>query len=407
MKVAKNYLMQKTFWFLAVASLLFLSSNLSVVLGITSRRTVAIMPIIIYMTIQILRGYFKWKNIPSLNKSAVIFGFICIIYVFINPRFSIELLLQIITFTFIPFIIYAYMEQMQEWEKEILKKCIILLLLLEFGIALYERLTYSILFQVTDEEVTGFNNQGDTWSFRSMALFGHSLANALIITTISLFLLSSKEIKLKHKFILWICSFISLLCFNSRGNIIIFLIGSLPFLYSYFKNTSLKNKALLFLFIIIGFFTSPQLEDLNLGGRLLNQKISTSDSSTMARFEAFDIFQYADTQMLFWGSDTTEYLQLMYIHTQASWVENGFLVIILQYGCIIGIPLIILLLRMQWKTMKSFHKLEKTVIITAFIVIGMSNPQMAIPIQWMVFFFSCYAFRSKQYKLFFSKHDCK
>ena len=384
MKVAKNYLMQKTFWFLAVASLLFLSSNLSVVLGITSRRTVAIMPIIIYMTIQILRGYFKWKNIPSLNKSAVIFGFICIIYVFINPRFSIELLLQIITFTFIPFIIYAYMEQMQEWEKEILKKCIILLLLLEFGI-----------------------DQGDTWSFRSMALFGHSLANALIITTISLFLLSSKEIKLKHKFILWICSFISLLCFNSRGNIIIFLIGSLPFLYSYFKNTSLKNKALLFLFIIIGFFTSPQLEDLNLGGRLLNQKISTSDSSTMARFEAFDIFQYADTQMLFWGSDTTEYLQLMYIHTQASWVENGFLVIILQYGCIIGIPLIILLLRMQWKTMKSFHKLEKTVIITAFIVIGMSNPQMAIPIQWMVFFFSCYAFRSKQYKLFFSKHDCK
>ena len=175
----------KSFFFGAtILILLFVSSNLSLTMGIESRRTTAIIPIMLYILYQLCNGSFCIKKIDVQIKLIIVVGVLATIVLSMFPQGDFKYFL---TFLVIPFIIYAYLDQMTIWEQKILKKCLLILLFVEIGMAIYERATYSILIDISDE-LMGFASSGEKWTFRSQALFGHALANSLIISTINIFI---------------------------------------------------------------------------------------------------------------------------------------------------------------------------------------------------------------------------
>lgn len=379
----------KSFFFGAtILILLFVSSNLSLTMGIESRRTTAIIPIMLYILYQLCNGSFLSKKIDAQIKLIIVVGILATIVLSMFPQGDFKYFLS---FSVTPFIIYAYLDQMTMWEQRILKKCILLLLFVEIGIAIYERATYSILIDISDELV-GFANSNEKWSFRSQALFGHALANSLIVSTINIFILASNSISNRNKYLIFFLTLIAVLCFNSRGNIIIVVVFSIPFLYSIYKEGDSKIKLFSWLFVGSITYFVVNLQNIGLGGRLFNISLSSNDSSTMARFEAFDIFEFLDIQSILWGQEIKTYLMAMAVHTNASYVENGFIAVILRFGIVFGIPLLVLMVKLQYTKLSGIIFWKKILILASFYFVGFTNPHLTNPIQWIIFFLSFYAF---------------
>lgn len=358
----------KSFFFGAtILILLFVSSNLSLTMGIESRRTTAIIPIMLYILYQLCNGSFCIKKIDVQIKLIIVVGVLATIVLSMFPQGDFKYFL---TFLVIPFIIYAYLEQMTTWEQKILKKCLLLLLFVEIGMAIYERATYSIPIDISDE-LMGFASSGEKWTFRSQALFGHALANSLIISTINIFILASNSISNRNKYLIFFLTLIAVLCFNSRGNIIVVVVSSVPFLYSIYKKGDSKIKLLSWLFagVLAYFVTNSQ--SIGLGGRLFNISLNSNDSSTMARLEAFDIFEYLDVQSILWGQEIKTYLAAIAAHTNASYVENGFIAVILRFGIVFGIPLLVLMVKLQYTKLSCITFWKKALILASFYFVGL------------------------------------
>ncbi|MCM1078510.1 MAG: hypothetical protein NC344_00025 [Bacteroidales bacterium] len=388
---------EKILFICSIFALVFLYSNFAVIIGVSNKRTVAFFPILLYLFYQILIGRFKLNRISQLLKILLVWSISSsVVLPFITGTDAINYL----TFSVFPFLIYAYFERIRLWEKKIIRLIILGLLFVEMFMSFYERMTYSILISIVDSEFSyeGFNAAGDTWAFRAQALFGHSLTNAMIVSSIGLFLLADKTIKDKVKYVIYILILLSLFCFNTRGNILVFAIMGMPFLYSAYKTSSKSTKYLSLIMLFFGGYLLLHIEDLGLGGRLFNQDLGAKDSSSMARFDAIEIFQYLDNELFLWGSSSNVYNNLMSLHTGSLFVENGLIVILLHWGIIFGCPLLLLMFVYQIKTLYIYYRRwEMYIIIFAFYIIGMSNPQLANPVQWIVFFLSFYAFRKEKH----------
>lgn len=148
-----------------------------------------------------------------------------------------------------------------------LRNIVLLLFVVEIGIALFERSTNTVLFALEDSYAF-INSYGDSWSFRASALYGHPLANAMIVMIIALFVMASEMSKNK-KILLLAFAFMGLFCFNERGNILVTLVCVIPILYNQMGRLSNKEKMrvyLLFMVVFVGIVYI--LLNTDLGGRL-------------------------------------------------------------------------------------------------------------------------------------------
>lgn len=376
----------------SILVLLFVSSNVSLVLGIDSRRTTAVIPILFYLVYQVILGNVEYNKVDKKIKIIICVGLLSSIILSLFPQGDFRYFL---TFSVTPFCIYAYFDQMTEWERKILRKCLLFFFLVESGLAIYERVTYSLLIDIKDE-LTNFEVSGETWTFRSQALFGHPLANSLIVSTINVFVLASDTISNRNKYLIFLITFIAILCFNSRGNIIVVVFTSLPFLFSIYRNSVINFKIVSWLFVLMLIVFIINLQNINLGGRLFNVSLDSTDSSTMARLVAFDIFNYIDSQSLLWGMEIETYLKIAAARMDVHYIENGIVTILLRFGLIFGLPLIILFIKLQYTKLNAFGCWQRIIILLSFYIIGFSNPHLTNPIQWIIFFFALYAFEPQQ-----------
>ena len=379
---------------ISILSLIFLDSNLVGALGMAnSRTTLAYTPFVLFALVQTFRYgigiWFKYKIINSI----FLLGLLCLVL-----NFSVErnVFKTVLLYFWLPFLLASYLTQCTPKQNQILQKIVLLFLFVEIGLAIYERVTLSVVF-ATEDIYSMMNRNGDTWSFRASALYGHPLANAMAIMIITLFMITSKSIPSKYRIFFFFFTLAGLLCFNERGNILVFVSASLPILSKIFKEAKGKEKVLLCIIltimIIVGVYL---LTTTDLGGRLFHSEnnFSKHDGSAKARMEAFDVFNRLNYQELLWGGDNLYDRMLILLNLVG--IENGYISIILRYGLIIGIPTILLYMYFQWSRLMVYPFIQRTILFASFHVIAFSNPHITSPAPWVIFIVSYYAFRPKQ-----------
>lgn len=351
--------------------------------------TAATIPFLLFIIYQYLNGNFSFKRSDRSSLYLFVFTILVLACEFI---FNQSNLMYIISFAVIPCLLYLYCDNLSDEEIVIIRRILIFVLILDTSIALYERITLTNLF--AEDEYAGMDKFGNEWSFRSPALFGHPLANAMILTSINIFILASKRIvKNKTKLFYFVVTLIALLSFNERGNIILFTATSTPFLYDIFKKGKSSFKVVFLLFVILMFGAYNFLSSSDYGGRIFNHEIKVNDGSMMARKLAFDIFRHLDNDVLFWGVDDSMYLKLINSTIGMNYIENGVIVVLIRCGIICGIPMLISLFAFQLAKLKVYKKWEIALFLILFYVIGLSNPHISKGIQWEFFFLSYYAFK--------------
>lgn len=370
-------------FFLSIFCPIFLDTNLIYILGLgENRTTIAYIPMVVFTIMEIFKQNF---NISKLSATIVLLGILG--FLLKSSIDQAEVFKRYLTFFIIPFLFTGCLDKITIRQKEIMQKVLFFFLLVEFCMAFYERMTLSVLFNSDSYHTM---SEGTTWTFRSSALLGHPLGNAMAISIINIFILCS-QLSFKIKVSSYIIVLISLFCFNERGNIIISFITSLPILFLLYKKESLHNK-IRFKIVLLPLFCAfiYILSTSDWGGRLFNVDHS-QDASLLARIEALDSFSYLTQEELFWGSpDNYESLTNK---MGLVGIENGIITILIYHGLIIGVPMLIFLILFQYRILNSSYSLlPKILILITFYGIGVTNPHMSNPYQWFIFISSFYAF---------------
>lgn len=378
----KNY-----FFIFSVFCILFVDTNLAYPLGLgDNRTTAAYLPFVCLIIIEILKEKFNYAVFTRWLLGIIVFGVIA--YLLKDSIGQGDVFKRYLTFFIIPFIIAGYLENITYKQKHLLQNIIFAFLIIEVLMALYERITLSVI--LADESAYQAMSANQIWTFRASALLGHPLGNAMAISVINIFILCSRLSA--NKKLLWFCfSLMGLFCFNERGNIVITFLTALPLLYTTYKKLpEIKQKQVLFLIIPTFIITVCWLSTSDFGGRLFNVDHS-QDGSSLARLSAFSVFSHLGAENIYLG-DSNNYNYLLN-KTGMAGIENGFIAMLLYHGIIIGSIALILLIGFQIDRLRIYPTTQKWIIMILFCGIGMTNPHISNPYQWMVFICAYYAFR--------------
>ena len=383
---------------IAILAILFLNSNLANNLGLGNVvTTVSFGPFVVYFIYKIFINGLR----ASYNSKYIVLILLCGCLAFlIKSLLNQDMFKDILVFYILPYLLAYSLEFISKSQRDKLRNIVFLLFAVEIGIALFERFTNTVLF-ASEDSYAFVNSSGDSWSFRASALYGHPLANAMIVMIIILFIISS-EINRKKKILLLALAFMGLFCFNERGNILVTFACTVPMLYSQIKKLSYKEKMrILFLFIIISISIVCILLNTDLGGRLFyhDSSFTKDDSSMTARFEALASFGHLTDYELWWG-DPELYDKLLLVMNLVG-IENGFVSILLKYGIVIGGITLLLFFFFYFHMLKGYYSFwSRFFILLAFYSIAFTNPHIAGPRPWLIFIVSYYAFRP-QYRFFY------
>ncbi len=376
--------MKKLVFFISILSSLLLNSNLADLFGFgDSRLTVSILLLIIFLVYEILNNKIVISYRVMPETCLIIMGCIIIIAEYIVGNNYVRLSLQ---FLFLPFVLSMYLLTKKKEYQSVLRYSIYIVLIIEILMVIYERLTYSVLLSTEDQYLIT-NSSGDLWSFRACGVYGHPLTGAMILSVTNIFVLVS-DLKLKNKIFIFVSIFIGLFCLNERGNIVITFVSSIPFIFHFLNKQKGYSRFLGYFFIVLlSVFLFYGLAESTFGGRLFHHKEGFSDASSQQRLEAFDAFNHLNKDIVLWGFGEKEII--LYNLTFA---ENGYINILLKFGVVLGIPLILFLLYYLYKRLYVYRWQDALLIAFVFLGIGLTNPQLGNPLQWLFFVVNFFAF---------------
>lgn len=380
---------------ISILAVLFITTSTAPFLHIKEVVTASFTPMVIYILITLVKK-------PSVlndrcNKEAYKVIFFGIIILLLKYSIGQDYFKSILQFIFIPMSVSIVFESLRQRQIKTLKYLIISFFILECSLAIFEKIIQVNIFNSYAEEDITFLLTQEAWEFRSTSFLGFPLANAMVVTTILSFLLLDKQNGILNKIFLTLLGYVSLFCFNARGATIIATIFILPyllFLIGQLKNRKIK-KILFGVIIIVGFILSYYILNSSLGGRLLNEE-SIVDGSARSRMDVFRFYKYLTIEQLLWGAPDL-YNHLMN-KLQAGGVENGVIVIIINYGLIFTMILLPLLICFHYKKLSVYNKFERVWIMFIFYTIGTMNPNLASPTQWIMWLLAYYTFRNKTFK---------
>ena len=228
--------------------------------------------------------------------------------------------------------------------------------------------------------------------FRSNALLGHPLTNALITSIIMGFILTS-NIKTIRKYILYMLGFVALMCFNARGAILLSGLSFIAYIFNaiFQKGIKTSTKVATILFVLISITIIFTMFNEGYGGRFFENDIS-EDSSILARIEVWSIFSKCSFNDILWGTpDVTKLAMKTLGHMH---IENWLILSILLAGIIITIPSILFFIPIFRKSLKEYNKFEKLFLIGICLSIASTNNSLACGIPALsIFFVSSFAFK--------------
>ena len=221
--------------------------------------------------------------------------------------------------------------------------------------------------------------------FRSTALLGHPLQNALFVSTLmSFFLISPFPERKKIK--LWILGYIAIMCFNTRSSMVINLAIFAIYMGKRLlqSNTSRKTK-LKYIRLGIGSTLLLSILFFHYGyGSRLSEMGLFQDSSSQARINAFKIFDYFPVKtFLFHGVNTDQYKMIEQTAGIAI-IENFWIDFILIFGLIFTVILIIL----YWRLLKELYKGYSgfNVLLTLSTFLSVASVNNSLSTSWIPLF---------------------
>ncbi len=243
-------------------------------------------------------------------------------------------------------------------------RLLLVIFALECFLALYERLTETLIFPAM-EIIEHTNDYADDKTFRSYSLMGHPLINANITSIIMAFILCSNIINNTLKWIFLLLGVIALWAFNSRAAMLCWmLIFAYKFIFAKVKISYFIIVGLLMAFVIIPL--GEYLYEAGLFGRL---EFDISDSSTETRFDALLYFM-----MYPWSTaDVISGGRLLYMPGSDLLIENGILVTLGYWGIIIGSLKVVLEFILSYKVLVNYKFADKIIIFLALWLVGLGN----------------------------------
>lgn len=245
--------------------------------------------------------------------------------------------------------------------------------------AFYERFSgdYIREIEMDDEMMIAQMGYGekDENNFRAFAFFGHPLWNANMMSFMSFILFFSNWINRNIRLFLLALGLSSLFCFNARGAIII----SLILLLFCFKDAIAESKHKIWIFLAAGAVLSFAIFNFDIyAGRLVSTELL--DSSGMVR--VLSIMEYMDLPLetVLFGGYTPQFS------------ENGYILILEQYGLFIGLLKIFIEIYLSYKIIDlSIEKRNRWIIMLSLIAVGSTNNNLAGP-RMFPFYILCVLF---------------
>ncbi len=203
-------------------------------------------------------------------------------------------------------------------------------IMINSGIAVVERLLSINFFPIP------IGDQLFEGQFRSTALLGHPLNNALITFIFLLFVLLIRLNTLRKGFYLLIL-LLALLCFGARASLYvsifsIFILYIIPVFFSQKKYFVRTNKAsVVFLLVAMSAVVVYLVLFTPFGARLV--QASFFDESAGARVKAFDLVDLSKPSQYLWSKSQQEIENLTHIF-DVFIIENFIIIWLLKFGLI-------------------------------------------------------------------------
>jgi hypothetical protein len=214
--------------------------------------------------------------------------------------------------------------------------------------------------------------------FRSTSLHGHPLYNALIVSTSMAFILTSR-ISMRSKLMLWMLGFFSILCFNTRssivGNALLFIIFVVYTLLRRDGVAKQDKRLLAFMAVVFSLVGGILFFVLGFGSRLMDMGLF-DESSSMARVNVFDVFDYYPFEDFLWGMDFVQYEYAMY-YAGLEIIENFYVAYILRNGFVFLVVYVLLYIWLVKSLYRGYDSFTKWFTCGAFVIIASTNNSLS------------------------------
>jgi hypothetical protein len=372
--------------FIGILIYMFLSTSVAAQIGIKEVGTYSSLIIVFLFTVKFL-GDSKYKlfNIYKEEFHIILAGFFLLfIKIFLGQSDQIN---HIVFFLIVPMILSILLGVQNISNKRVIRKLILFFFIAECFLAIYERWSLTNVFPFVNEidESTIVE-----WSFRSSGFLGHPLANALCISTIMGFVLTS-QMGIFFRLFYLILGFVSLLCFNARAAILMWVLLGTIYLLNLIRDRKTKKTVslLLVIFLVtITYFIYSAMFNYGLGGRIAEGNIM--DGSANTRLEVFDAFNYINSSDLLFGN-SRNYIPIMN-KLGAGGVENSYIVLIIYYGIFIFALLVLLYYSLIKRFLKDYSLYFKFIILSSFLLVGSTNNGLVNVMPWGFLILCFYTF---------------
>ncbi|WP_353720816.1 hypothetical protein [Dyadobacter sp. 676] len=210
-------------------------------------------------------------------------------------------------------------------------------------------------------------------SFRSVALHGAPLSNALMVTVLSAFFITS-SLKDKYKFALWGLGFVAVLAFNARMAIIVNLGFFGFYILKLLGNRKAKFTTKLFIyaasaafFMVAAYLVFYQ----GLGDRLFKKEL-LDEASAQKRFDLFSIFDGHTVYDFLFGRSMREF-DMMKELAGLLIIENFWVCEIVLFGGLFVAGMVILYIKLLAPYVREYSFYNRMVICLSFILLASTN----------------------------------
>jgi hypothetical protein len=285
-------------------------------------------------------------------------------------------------FLIMPMLVFLLLNSQHSTTKKKLAFIILFFFVAECLLASFEFIiNYNFFNEIRDfdSELVNFG----FGEFRSTAFLGNPLQNALCVSIIMGFILTS-TMKLYTKFFFLLIGHVALMAFNGRGALLIWAFLDPIFIISILKKEKLSpvfTLAILIFSTVVVFVLIILVENYGFGGRLVNSEIIDGSSQVRLKLEgAFD--QLNGIDFLFGSSD--KYISIL-CKPNAVGSENSFVALIFKHGVIAFSVMFCLYFLWIGAIIKSQTLFNKIIILSASILVGLTNNGLAVFTPWFIF----------------------
>jgi hypothetical protein len=230
----------------------------------------------------------------------------------------------------------------------------------------------------------------DTWyggSFRSTALQGHPLNNALILVTVATALQANSR-RLESALIFIVAVF-ALTAFGARGALVVYIIANTIRFFRYGLVSAPRASVL----IVGGVAGAVGLAWLITSGVLSDRisRVGAYDDSSQTRFQALLILRSLNWAQIFWGSDAGAISRLMDA-ADVGVVENYLVGYILMFGLVITGIIFLLFARSAkflFQGITPIGRREMIYLATAFFFAALTNNSLITKTPALYIFVIC------------------